>query len=649
MLSEWWGRAPSKVMNQTIAARINTLAGFLLLALIAVSAQGWYSLSKEAGDNIKAAEVNADYERSVNAARVAQVSFKIQVQEWKNILLRGEDPAAFDKHSAHFKDMADTTRRALVELQTIDEQLGVDSADVRELMAAHDDLGEKYGSALKLYDRTVDGTARTVDGKVKGMDRALNEKLDAVVATTRDRMEKLRKQTALEAQGRLKSAGLFLALAVVVALGLGVTATLFIRRSIVEPLARTIGYFKSISGGKFDNDILILNQDEIGEVLTALRAMQTKLGADVAESTQLAQQVATVVSSAAQGDFTSRIQTAGKTGVFGTLATGVNELMSTTEAALAEVVRVLSALATGDLSQRITADYAGTFGQLKNDANTTGEKLSGIIEEVRAAADALTAASSQVSATAQSLAESASEQATNVDQTSVAVQEMSASVLRNAENAQTTDGMATQSAKEATDGGEAVVRTVSAMKQIASKISVVDDIAYQTNLLALNAAIEAARAGEHGEAFAVVAAEVRRLAERSLVAAREIGGLAVDSVTVSEKAGSLITTMVPSIRKTSELVQQIAVACDGQTSGLSQITRSMDLVNAATQRNASSSEELAATAEELSGQAKQLQTLIGFFSSTQRRTHVRKEAPKRGSATRTNAPPLPALQSPAFN
>ena len=278
----------------------------------------------------------------------------------------------------------------------------------------------------------------------------------------------------------------------------------------------------------------------------------------------------------------------------------------------AYVVDVLKQVAGGDLSVAIrtrSGDSSSMLAALKDMV----EKLSQIIGEVRGAADSLSSASEQVSATAQSMSQASSEQAASVEETSASIEQMSASINQNAENSKVTDGMASQASRQATEGGVAVKSTVAAMKQIAGKIGIIDDIAYQTNLLALNAAIEAARAGEHGKGFAVVAAEVRKLAERSQIAAREISQVAGSSVELAERAGKLLDEIVPAIGKTSDLVQEITAASEEQSAGAAQVNSAISQLNQITQQNASSSEELAATAEEMSGQAEQLQQLMAFF------------------------------------
>ena len=339
--------------------------------------------------------------------------------------------------------------------------------------------------------------------------------------------------------------------------------------------------------------------------------------ADRTAEVHIENEIARVVEHASAGNFGHRLSVDDKAGFFATLSNGMNRLLDVSAQGLNDVAKVLAALADGDLSQRMTGSYAGLFDTVQESVNRSNDNLARVIGEVRAAADALTGAANQVSATAQSLSQAASQQASNVEETTSSINVMSASISQTSDNARITDRMAAQTNKEAIEGGTAVTHTVDAMKQIASKIGIVDDIAYQTNLLALNAAIEAARAGEHGKGFAVVAAEVRKLAERSQEAAKEIGELASSSVTQAESAGKLLGHIVPSIQKTSELVQEIAAASSEQSDTVTQISGAMGQLSKATQQNASASEELAATSEELSGQAEQLQQSIAFFHDGQ--------------------------------
>jgi methyl-accepting chemotaxis protein len=330
--------------------------------------------------------------------------------------------------------------------------------------------------------------------------------------------------------------------------------------------------------------------------------------------TEIVGEMKDIVAASSKGDFSIKMNLNGKAGYTKELSELLNQLSDTVDTVFKDTIQVSQALEQGDLTQTITRDYQGAFDQVKQSLNNTVGKLSQVISELSSAASNIASASEEVSSTAQSMSQATSEQAASVEETSASIEQMSASINQNTENAKVTDGMATQASGEAAQGGEAVKKTVSAMKSIAGKIGIIDDIAYQTNLLALNAAIEAARAGEHGKGFAVVATEVRKLAERSQVAAQEIGQLASSSVEMAESAGKLLDTIVPSIKKTSDLVQEIAASSEEQSSGLGQINNAMDQLNKITQQNASSSEQLAATSEEMSGQAAQLQDLIAFFT-----------------------------------
>ncbi len=271
------------------------------------------------------------------------------------------------------------------------------------------------------------------------------------------------------------------------------------------------------------------------------------------------------------------------------------------------------AVAEGDLTATIDAERNDEIGQLQSSMKAMAQKLSQVIGEVLSAAASLSSASAQVSSSAQLLSRGTSEQAASFDETSSSLEQMSASITQNAENSRQMEQMALKGAEEMEDSGKAVAESVEAMKTIAEKTIIIEEIAYQTNLLALNAAIEAALAGEHGKGFAVVATEVGKLAERSQRAAQEISQLTSSSVKVAERSGKLLKELAPAIRKTAELVQEVATASREQAIGVAQVNKAMRQVDQVTQRSAAAAEELSSTAEEMASQAEGLQQLMSFF------------------------------------
>lgn len=336
------------------------------------------------------------------------------------------------------------------------------------------------------------------------------------------------------------------------------------------------------------------------------------------------------------------------------------------------LVEGLGKIALGDLTARVTVNSRDEIGDLSTAANNMAEALDAkaklavqigdgdlrhnvnllsekdtlglalqkmvtnlreVVANVRAAAENVASGSEEMTTTAQTLSTGSSEQAASVEEVSASMEESAASIQQNTENARQTEKIAGKAALDATQAGESVVKTVQAMKEIAQKISIIEEIARQTDLLALNAAIEAARAGEHGKGFAVVASEVRKLAERSQTAAGEISKLSGSSVEIAESAGSMLEKLVPDIRKTAELVKEIAAGSEEQNSGAAQVNKAVQELDKVIQQNASASEEMASSSEELASQAEQLQSAIEFFKVVE---EGRREA--RVSSPATNAP-----------
>ena len=294
-------------------------------------------------------------------------------------------------------------------------------------------------------------------------------------------------------------------------------------------------------------------------------------------------------------------------------------------------------VAAGDLTATVDVEQKDEIGDLAAALKEMVSKLRGIVAEVMTAADNVASGSEELSSTAQEMSQGATEQASAAEEVSSSMEELGANIHQNTDNARQTEKIATQSSLDAEESGRTVVNTVTAMKQITEKISIIQEIARQTNLLALNAAIEAARAGEHGKGFAVVASEVRKLAERSQSAAGEITDLAQSSVGVAEKAGQMLQQLVPKIRRTADLVMEITASSNEQNAGAGQINKAIQQLDQVIQQNASASEEMASTSEELASQAQQLQSSVAYFNIGQQGTASRSQQMPLGGSHRRKA------------
>jgi methyl-accepting chemotaxis protein len=368
-------------------------------------------------------------------------------------------------------------------------------------------------------------------------------------------------------------------------------------------------------------------------------------------------EVSSIVDGAAHGDFSSRIDLNGKTGFYKQLSVSLNHLMEISQTGLQDIGRMLDAMADGNLNEKITQDYQGSFGQLKDSANVTAENLKDLVAQIQDATSTINTAAREIASGNTDLSQRTEEQASSLEETASSMEELTATVRQNADNVRQANQLAIGASDVANKGGKVVGMVVETMEGIAESsskisdiISTIDGIAFQTNILALNAAVEAARAGELGRGFAVVAGEVRSLAQRSANAAKEIKQLINDSVQrISEglgqtdEAGESMKEIVSAIGRVTDIMSEISAASAEQSAGIGQINHAITQMDEGTQQNAALVEQAAAAAESLEEQAQHLSGLVGNFRLD---VNVGRLVGRRADLPLLNAPGLPLKQDP---
>ena len=501
------------------------------------------------------------------------------------------------------------------------------------------------------------------------------KEMQAVVAGARTQLQSAFADARTAAEGSIARTITIQEIIGVLTLLVGGLIAFFLARGISNPITSLTKSMRELAAGNFHVVLPgLARKDEVGNIAKAVDEFKVRAAEKAArESAEKAEQdrraeadrqaalakmadefqgaVSEIVQAAAAGDFSRRVALDGRAGLVLNVGTLINGLCDNVAQALRDLVTMLSALAEGDLSERIVAEYRGDFATLKNNANAAAERIGQTIAEIKRSAEEVTSASAEISGSTTDLSQRTEEQAASLEETSASMEEIAATVKKNAENAQQANQSTAKARNIADRSGKVVADAVAAMAQIetssgkiADIIGVIDEIARQTNLLALNAAVEAARAGDAGRGFAVVASEVRTLAQRSSQAAKDIKDLITSSsgqvqqgVELVNKTGAALEDIVAAIKEISDLVSEIAGASMEQSNGVDQVNKALTQMEEVTQRNAALVEENAATAKTLEQQARAMDERVSFFRLA-RGTAASSAATAKPIKTATNAP-----------